>query len=56
MSTVERSDLAGIPGGTSPEDVARLRRARRVELLRGLLHSKTFMIGAAMVTVWVIWR
>jgi peptide/nickel transport system permease protein len=60
VSTVEQSDLAGIPGGTAPEDVARLRRARRVELLRGLLHSKTFMIGAAMVTVWVIsaltWR
>jgi len=60
MSAVEQSDLAGIPGGTSPEEVARLRRARRAELVRGLLHSKTFMIGAAMVTVWVIsavfWR
>jgi peptide/nickel transport system permease protein len=60
MSTVEQSDLAGIPGGTAPEDVAALRRARRAELVRGLLHSKTFMIGAAMVAVWVIsalfWR
>ena len=60
MSTVEQSGLAGIPGGTAPEDVPQLRRARRAELVRGLLHSKTFMIGVAIVTVWVIsaltWR
>jgi peptide/nickel transport system permease protein len=53
-------DVREIPGSTPPEDVSALRRARRGELLRGMLRSKTVVIGAVMVLVWVFsalfWR
>jgi peptide/nickel transport system permease protein len=60
VSTVEQGDLREIPGSTPVEDVAALRRKRRGELIRGLLRSKTFLVGTLMVVVWVFcalfWR
>ena len=59
MSTLE-GDVREIPGSTPPEDVAALRRARRGDVIRGMLRSKTVVIGAVMVLVWVVsalfWR
>jgi peptide/nickel transport system permease protein len=59
VSAVE-GDIREIPGSTPPEDVAALRRVRRRELIRGMLRSKTVVIGAVMVLVWVFsalfWR
>lgn len=65
MSVVDQPGRAGdvpgdIPGGAPPMDVRAMRRARRAEILRALLRSKTFLVGLIMVLVWVIsalfWR
>jgi peptide/nickel transport system permease protein len=61
VSALDQTGLAGdLPGGAPPVDVRRLRRQRRAELMRALLHSKTFLIGAGIVLFWVFsaltWR
>lgn len=61
MSALDQTGLAGdLPGGAPPVDVRRLRRQRRAELVRALLHSKTFLIGFGIVVFWVLsaltWR
>src|SRR4051812_9981094 len=44
----------------APLDVRAQRRQRRRELLRALLHSKTFLVGAVILAFWVLdaifWR
>ncbi len=61
MSAVDQAGLAGdLPGGAPPVDVRQLRRQRRAELMRALLHSKTFLVGFGIVLFWVVsallWR
>lgn len=61
MSAIDQPDLLGdVAGGVPPVDVRRLRRARRGELARAVLRSKTFMTGAGILLFWIIsaltWR
>jgi peptide/nickel transport system permease protein len=61
VSAVDQTGLAGdLPGGVPPVDVRRLRRQRRAELVRALLHSKTFLVGFGILVFWIVsaltWR
>ena len=62
MSAVDEPSVAGeFPDGAAAQvDVRRLRRQRRAELFAALRHSKTFLVGMAILIFWVVsalaWR
>jgi peptide/nickel transport system permease protein len=60
VTAVDQAGLAGVPEGAPAVDVREERRRRRAELVRALLRSKTFVVGAAILVFWVLsaltWR
>ena len=60
MASVEGSDLQITPPAAPVLDVRAERRRRRRELLRALVRSKTFVVGAVILAFWVLdaifWR